>query len=159
MDNGAVFQLGWYGKTVSGVTASGNTVLHAEWTGTNANWGVLNYRENGGSGTISDVTIRGTRVMGPVTRIVALSNERADQAFRGIRLIDTTVDRLFTTAEIGRLRGNGEKSLPRNLVHRSRAPLELEVRGLRIGGTVITEANAARIGGFDISGSPALSFG
>lgn len=158
MDNGAVFQLGWYGKTISDVTVSDNTVLHAEWTGTNSNWGLLNYEENGGSGTISDVTVSGTRVMGPVTRIVALSNQETAQSFRNIRLQDTTVDKLFTTAEIQRLSGNGDKRLPRNLVHQSRAPLQLTVSDLRIGGTRITGDNAAGTGGFSLRGAPALVF-
>ncbi|MFF8478937.1 hypothetical protein [Streptomyces sp. NPDC015414] len=158
MDNGAVFQLGWYGKTISGVAVTDNTLLHAEWTGTNYNWGLLDYAENGGSGTISDVTVSGTRVMGPVTRVVALSNQQAAQAFKNIRLVDTTVDRLFTPADIQRLPGVGDKTLPRNLVHRSKAPLELAVSDLRIGGTRITSSNAAGAGGFSIQGSPALTF-
>ncbi|MFF8478916.1 hypothetical protein [Streptomyces sp. NPDC015414] len=159
MDNGAAFQLGWYGKTITDVRASRNTLLHAEWTGTNANWGVLDYAEAGGSGTISDVVVEGTRVMGPVTRVVALSNTSAAQTFQGIRLADTKVDKLFSADEINALRGNGSKDLPRNIVHQAKAPLQLKVDGLVIGGTTITRDNAAEAGGFDISGAPQLTFG
>ncbi|WP_157744882.1 glycoside hydrolase family protein [Micromonospora coxensis] len=158
MDNGAVFQLGWFAKTISNITATNNTLLHAEWTGTNSNWGLLNYQEAGGSGTISNLTIDGTRIMGPTTRVVALSNTSASQAFRGVKLTDTTVDKLYTVAEINQLRGNGAKDLPRNLVRQSKAPLELTITNLKIGGTTITAGNATSTGGFDITGSPNLTF-
>ncbi|MBU8861611.1 MULTISPECIES: hypothetical protein [unclassified Micromonospora] len=158
MDNGAVFQLGWFAKTISNITATNNTLLHTEWTGTNSNWGLLNYQEAGGSGTVSNVSITGTRIMGPTTRVVALSNTSAAQTFRTITLADTTVDKLYSVAEINSLRGNGSKDLPRNLVKQAKAPLELTVRNLRIGGQAITAGNATTTGGFAISGEPALSF-
>jgi hypothetical protein len=158
MDNGAVFQLGWFAKSISNVTATNNTLLHAEWTGANSNWGLLNYQEGGGSGTISNLTIDGTRIMGPTTRIVALSNTSAAQTFNNIKLTNTTVDKLYTTAEINQLQGNGRKDLPRNLVRQSRAPLELTVTNLKISGTKITAGNATSTGGFQITGNPDLTF-
>ncbi|ATO12438.1 hypothetical protein CO540_00105 [Micromonospora sp. WMMA2032] len=158
MDNGAVFQLGWFAKTISNITATNNTLLHTEWTGTNSNWGLLNYQEAGGSGAISNVSVTGTRIMGPTTRVVALSNTSASQAFRDITLADTRVDRLYSLAEINSLRGNGSKDLPRNLVKQAKAPLELTITNLTIGGTRITSANARTDGGFDITGSPTLAF-
>ena len=47
LGNGAAFQLGWYAKSVSGMTVSDIDVIHSEtWWGPGDNSGLLNYRHS-----------------------------------------------------------------------------------------------------------------
>jgi hypothetical protein len=76
MDNGAIFQLGWYPKTVRGVRARGIDVIHAEWTGRNQNWGILNMAQRNEAqsepGVVSDLVLSDIRIEGPCAKIAGL---------------------------------------------------------------------------------------
>ena len=70
-NNGAVFQLGWFPKTVRGVRVSDVDVIHFEnWYGVGlGNRALFNYADAGGAGTISDIEFTDVRVEGPILRL------------------------------------------------------------------------------------------
>ncbi|EWH09803.1 PKD domain-containing protein [Catenovulum agarivorans DS-2] len=79
MDNGGMFQFGWYPKTVKNVLIENIHVLHTEWTGLNKNRGLANLTERPAgddrSGKISDITLRNIWMEGPTSRVIYLRNE------------------------------------------------------------------------------------
>ncbi|MEM7234489.1 MAG: hypothetical protein AAF517_20080, partial [Planctomycetota bacterium] len=84
-NNGAVFQFGWYPKTVSGVRVSNIDVIHFEnWYGVGqSNRAVFNYANSGGNGTISDIVFDDVRVEGPILRLFGF-NCFGGQVVRGL---------------------------------------------------------------------------
>lgn len=161
MDNGSVFQLGWYVKDVSDVVVRNIDVWHAEWSGYNANVGVINYRERTGdiSGSFTDITFENIRVLGPVPRAIAISNTSVEQAFDNITIVDLHVDHIFTAEEMLQLEGNGPKSGgPINRLAQDLAAMEISFKRLTIDGHRITEDNVFDVGQFQIEGAPEVSF-
>lgn len=72
--NGAVFQLGWFPKTVRNVTVRRVDVIHFEnWYGVDqVNRALFNYADSAGSGTIEEIRFRDIRVEGPILRLFGL---------------------------------------------------------------------------------------
>ncbi|WAJ71797.1 PKD domain-containing protein [Catenovulum adriaticum] len=79
MDNGGIFQFGWFPKTVNNVLIENIHVVHTEWTGLNKNRGLANLTErpagDARSGQISNITMRNVWMEGPTSRVIYLRNE------------------------------------------------------------------------------------
>ena len=70
-NNGAVFQFGWFPKTVRDVRVRGVDVIHNEnWYGVNqVNRAVFNYADAGGKGVIEDVRFEDIAIEGKILRV------------------------------------------------------------------------------------------
>lgn len=82
-NNGAVFQFGWFPKSVSDVVVNNVDVIHFEnWYGVNqTNRAVFNYADTGGSGIIRDIRFNNVTVEGRVLRLFGLKSS-GGQKFR-----------------------------------------------------------------------------
>jgi hypothetical protein len=69
--NGAVFQFGWFAKSLSGLTVSDIDIIHFEnWYGVNqGNRAVFNYADAGGPGLIEKVSFENIAIEGRVMRL------------------------------------------------------------------------------------------
>ena len=69
-NNGAVFQFGWFPKTVRDVRVRGVDVIHNEnWYGVNQlNRAVFNYADAGGKGAIEDIRFEDIAIEGKILR-------------------------------------------------------------------------------------------
>jgi hypothetical protein len=69
--NGAVFQFGWFPKTVCDIRVRGVDVIHNEnWYGVNqSNRAVFNFADAGGKGTIEDVHFEEIHIEGKILRM------------------------------------------------------------------------------------------
>lgn len=70
-NNGAVFQFGWFPKTVNDVTVSNVDIIHFEnWYGVGqVNRALFNYADSGGNGTIHGIEFNNINVEGPILRL------------------------------------------------------------------------------------------
>ncbi|WP_172656523.1 hypothetical protein [Catenovulum maritimum] len=174
-DNGAVFQFGWYPKTVSGLKVNNLDIIHAEWTGRNQNWGIFNFADRGyASGSknilkvIKDSSFSNIRAEGPVARIIGLENQVVkNQAFENLLFENIWVEHLLTDEEAKVLveQGNGiieMESLdwsgnpvgrPANMINDSGDIgyiKNIQFKNLVINKTKITNENAKTLGQFTI---------
>lgn len=93
-ENGAVFQTGWFPKTIDNVTTSNIDVIWLEnWYHPGNNLGLLNFANAGGGGTISNLNFNNIYVEGNVMRIIGLSPSNG-QKFDGITFKNLIVDQM-----------------------------------------------------------------
>lgn len=96
-NNGAVFQLGWFPKTVGGIRIRDIDVIHFEnWYGVGqVNRAVFNYANAGGPGLIEDIEFHDIRIEGPVLRLFGF------QATGGQVIRDLSFHRLSVPGGMG----------------------------------------------------------
>ncbi len=96
-NNGAVFQFGWFPKTVNDVRVSRIDVIHFDnWYGVGqVNRALFNYANSGGPGMISRIEFRDIRVEGPVLRLFGF------QCFGGQVIRDVTFTNLRVPGGMG----------------------------------------------------------
>ena len=169
MDNGSVFQLGWFAKGVTGLAVQDIDVMHAEWTGLNQNWGLVNFADRGWNGsprTIENSSFKDVRIEGPATRVVGLENRVITrQSFRNLTFENVRVDHLVTPEELIALApmGNGAIDLsdvnnvrPPNIINDASAEATITgivFRNFVIDDQLITAQNAQTVGQFAILGA------
>lgn len=164
MDNGGMFQFGWFPKTVDNVLIENIHAIHTEWTGLNKNRGLANLTERPNidtrNGTISNVTFRNIWMEGPTSRVIYLRNEYyQNQSYRNWLFENIHVDYMPTYSELvtikGELGGNGQlnSSLLLNAIEdydTSPASIkEIRFKNFNLNGTLITDSNAQTTGLFD----------
>ncbi|GAF70289.1 unnamed protein product, partial [marine sediment metagenome] len=95
LHNGAVFQFGWFNKTISGGRISQIDVIHMEstWAG-NDNLGLINFRPRGDKrdGVIRDFRFEDIVMEGPVLRAFSL-RPPSRQVIRDITVRNVSIDR------------------------------------------------------------------
>ncbi|WP_168566444.1 glycosyl hydrolase family 28 protein [Crateriforma spongiae] len=163
MNNGAVFQLGWFGKNVSDVRVSHIDVIHTEYTGTNENWGLVSMARHDGAGVIEDFVFEDIVMEGPVARLIGLHlHESPKQKIRDMRFRDISVDRWLdpsdynNIAETGNVPSQADPSGVTNVVGGDVQGLAFE--RLRVAGEFISQQNFQTTGRFTVIGSPEVSF-
>lgn len=132
-NNGAVFQFGWFPKTVRDVRVRGVDVIHNEnWYGVNqVNRAVFNYADAGGRGVIEDIHFEDIAIEGKVLRAFGFK-AMGGQALRGWQFKNVSVGALGA----GQLGGPG-----RNYFHGDISGFHFD--GFTIGGKKITASEAA----------------
>ena len=91
--NGAVFQFGWFPKSVSDVEVSNVDVIHFEnWYGVNqSNRAVFNYANTGGQGLIKDIRFNDVTIEGKVLRLFGFKSAGGQQ-FRDFKFTNLKSD-------------------------------------------------------------------
>ncbi|GEA12224.1 hypothetical protein [Alteromonas sp. KUL49] len=166
MDNGAIFQFGWFPKSVNKALIENIHVIHTEWTGLNKNRGLANLTErpagNSNAGEISDITFRNVYMEGPVSRVVYLKNGLyPNQSYSRWYFENINVERLFPYDQMvltkRRYGGNGQllPTLQINAIQDfnlgSGNIEDIYFNGLYISGERVTMENAGNVGVFDIN--------
>ena len=114
MDNGAIFQFGWFPKNVHDAHIKNIDVIHAEWTGLNQNASVVNYAQRteqlrkdevkAPKTDIRNIVIENIKVYGPITRFFAFENfqpRHTEQSFTDWTLRNIDVDSYFHPSDYG----------------------------------------------------------
>ncbi|AWB66324.1 hypothetical protein C2869_07705 [Saccharobesus litoralis] len=170
MDNGGMFQFGWFPKTVKNVLIENIHVLHTEWTGLNKNRGLANLTErpagDSRTGKISDITLRNVWMEGPTSRVIYLRNEfYPNQSYDNWLFENIHVDYMPTYNELVSIKneklngqtigGNGQlqSSLLLNAIedfnNGNGSIKNIRFKNFNINGALITNDNASTIGLFD----------
>ncbi|RDV28205.1 hypothetical protein DXV75_04410 [Alteromonas aestuariivivens] len=170
MDNGGIFQFGWYPKTVDNVLIENIHVLHTEWTGLNKNRGLANLTErpdgDSRAGTISDIILRNIWMEGPTSRVIYLRNEfYPNQSYNTWLFENIYVSYMPTYNELVTIKnevlngqvlgGNGQ--LQDNLLLNAIEDFDngsgsignIRFRNFNLNGARITDSNATTTGMFD----------
>jgi hypothetical protein len=152
LGNGAAFQLGWYGKSVSGITVSDIDVIHSEpWWGPGDNSGLLNYAKAAGSGSrpaeIRDITLRNIRLEGKVLRLVGLTPQ-AGQRINSIRFTNVNIDS-WRHALTSQERTNYLDGINGGSIN------GIRFEDVTVGGQAVTSANFRTVGRFQSNGEVA----
>lgn len=176
MDNGAVFQFGWFPKNVKNAVIQNIDVLHAEWTGLNQNASVINYAQRteklrkhetqAPKSDISDILIENMRVYGPVTRFFAFENfqpRHTAQSFTNWTMRNIQVDSYVQPEDYGTPRkpgkifseGSGNGTIRGSNARHFNAIIDQADRG-RLSGFVIENMT---IGGEELTADNAESMG
>lgn len=163
MNNGAVFQLGWYGKSPENVLVENIDVIHTEFTGTNENWGLIAMARHSGRGMIRDYTFRDIRMEGPVARIIGLHlHESPNQGIRDMTIENLSVDRILDRSEYPFVAETGDVrslAVEDGLVNIVSGDIQgLEFKNFTINGTSITKANHKETAHFTTKGTPGIQF-
>ena len=163
MNNGAVFQLGWYGKSPQNVLVENIDVIHTEFTGTNENWGLIALASHDGRGMIRDYTFRDIRMEGPVARIIGLHlHESPNQGIRDMTIENLSVDRILDRSEypfVAETGGVKSLAVEDGLVNIVSGNIQgLLFNNFTIGGRPITQANHKEVAHFTTRGSPGIQF-
>jgi hypothetical protein len=163
MNNGAVFQLGWGGKSPQNVTVENIDVIHTEFTGTNQNWGLIALARHRGRGSIGNYLFQDIRMEGPVARIIGLHlHESPHQKIRHMRIVNLSVDRILKPAEYpfdaetGGIKSAGVQDGRINVVGGDIEGLRFE--NFTIDNVKINQENYRQVGRFTIVGSPDITF-
>ncbi|MCM2678995.1 hypothetical protein [Echinimonas agarilytica] len=180
MDNGAVFQFGWFPKNVTHAVIRNIDVIHAETTGLNQNASILNYAQRteklrkhetqAPKSDIKNIRVEGLRVYGPVTRFFGFENyqpRHTAQSFTNWLVKDVELDALVQPEEYGTRKHPGkifsEGSGNGTIVGPNRRPFNaiidqadrgriqgFVIENMTIGGQKLTADNAATLGLMDI---------
>jgi len=147
--NGAAFQLGWYGKTITGIAVSRIDLIHSEtWWGPSDNSGLLNYAkaQTGVSyrGEIHDISFRDIRLEGKTLRLVGLTPQNG-QKIRDIRFTDVAIESWRHDA------GSSERSNYLDGINGGSID-GVSFENVTVGGQAITPANAATLARLQTSG-------
>lgn len=132
--NGAVFQFGWFAKTVRAMHVHGVDVIHNEnWYGVNqGNRAVFNYADAGGKGVIENIHFEDIAIEGKILRAFGFK-ATSGQVLRGWH---------FKNFSVGAL-GAGQLGAPgRNYFIGDISGFHFE--GFRVGGKTITSPEAGQ---------------
>ena len=147
--NGAAFQLGWYGKTVSGIRVSRIDLIHSEtWWGPGDNSGLLNFAkaQSGGNraGEIRDISFDDIRLEGKTLRLIGLT-PHAGQKINNIR---------FANVSVESWRHDGSSSERSNYLDAEDGGSinGIAFDNVTVGGQVVTQANSSTLGRLKASG-------
>jgi hypothetical protein len=147
--NGAAFQLGWFGKSFSGINISNIDLIHSEtWWGPGDNSGLLNYAkaQKGGErpGEIRDITFRNIRMEDKTLRLVGLTPQFG-QKIRNIRFVDVAIEswrhQAASAERSNYLDGNNGGSID-----------GIAFENTTVGGEAITATNSSSLGRLVTSG-------
>ncbi len=163
MNNGAVFQLGWWGKSPRDVVVENIDVIHTEFTGTNENWGLIAFARHDGRGVIRNYTFKNIFIEGPVARIIGLHlHESPGQKIENMQITNLSVGSILDpsaypfVAETGSVRSRAVRDGLVNIV--GGAIEGLLFTNFTIGGMRITQGNYKELGRFTVVGSPDVRF-
>lgn len=151
--NGAAFQLGWYTKSVSGITVSDIDVIHSEtWFGPGDNYGLLNYAKAAGqvvrSGEIRGISFSNIRLENKTLRLVGLTPQ-AGQRINDIRFSNVKIDSW-------RHQGTGPQARTNYLDGINGGSINgITFENVTVGGQAVTSANSRTVGGFQSNGDVA----
>lgn len=149
MHNGPVVQMGWTVRNTRNIKVSGLDVIHSEWIwSANGNNGAINFHYDpktiraSGTGTVEDAVFENITMEGRVLRAVGLLAP-GGQTIRNMVVRNLSVDSLG-----GDSSGAGISNPIRGIDGGSVRDITFD--GMRIGGILITEANAVSVGRFAI---------
>ena len=131
--NGAVFQLGWFPKTVEDIAVNNVDLLNIElWYNQGHNLGLVNFTSGNGSGVIKNIAFNNINVDANIARVIGLKANT--QQFR-----DITFNNLYVNAMDSDPAGSGVFNW-----------LEGDINGvtfneLCVGGQVVTNISDAKI--------------
>ncbi len=150
-NNGAVFQFGWFPKTVRDVRVRGVDVVHNEnWYGVNqGNRAVFNYADAGGKGVIEDIHFEDIAIEGKILRAFGFK-AMGGQTLRGWQFKNVSVG-AFGAGQIG---GPGRNYFIGDITG-------FQFEAFTVGGETIRTAEAGQFDfgpgageGFTFNGSP-----
>ncbi|EWH09782.1 hypothetical protein DS2_10863 [Catenovulum agarivorans DS-2] len=165
MDNGGIFQFGWYPKSVDTALIENIHVIHTEWTGLNKNRGLANLTERPStdtrSGTIKNIHFKNIYMEGPVSRVFYLRNEfYPNQSYANWTFENIHVESIPSYQELVNIKqkfgGNGQLSpdLLFNAVEslsNTASIKDIIFKNVYIAGEKMTQANATTTGRFTLT--------
>ena len=146
--NGAAFQLGWFGKNISGISVSRIDLIHSEtWWGPGDNSGLLNFAKaqpGAGPGEIRDISFRDVRLEGKTLRLVGLT-PHLGQKINDIRFANVSVESWRHDASSSE-RSNYLDANDGGSIN------GVAFDNVTVGGQILTQANSSTLGRLKASG-------
>ncbi|WP_440906620.1 hypothetical protein ACMZOO_17995 (plasmid) [Catenovulum sp. SX2] len=165
MDNGGIFQFGWFPKTVDGALIEDIHVIHTEWTGLNKNRGLANLTERPAGhkrqGLIENIHFKNIYMEGPVSRVFYLRNEfYPNQSYANWTFENIHVEHIPSYQQLVDIKkqygGNGDlkPDLLFNAVEslsESASIKNIRFKDIYISGEKVTQQNASTTGRFTLT--------